>query len=93
MTKENLVLNPQELLNTIHEQVSQVLPDIGKSAQEDLASQIKILVGGIISKLDLVSRDEFDTQQAVLEKTRAKLEQLEKDFAELESKLSLNDSE
>jgi len=87
------VLNPQELLNTIHEQVTQILPDISKSAQEDLASQIKILVGGVLSKLDLVSREEFDTQQAVLERTRAKLEQLEKDFAELESKLNLGDAE
>jgi BMFP domain-containing protein YqiC len=80
------VLNPQELLNTIHEQVSQILPDVGKSAQEDLSAQLKILVGGIISKLDLVTRDEFETQQLVLEKTRAKLEQLEKDFAALEAK-------
>ena len=80
------MLNPQELLNTIHEQVSQILPDVGKSAQEDLSAQLKILVGGIISKLDLVTRDEFETQQLVLEKTRAKLEQLEKDFAALEAK-------
>ena len=77
------MLNPQELLNTIHEQVSQVLPDLGKSAQEDLTAHIKILVSGIITKLDLVNRDEFDAQQAVLERTRAKLEQLEKDFAAL----------
>ena len=39
---------------------------------------MKIIVGSIISKLDLVTREEFETQQAVLEKTRAKLEQLEK---------------
>jgi len=77
------MLSPQELLNTIHEQVSQVLPDMGKSAQEDLTAHIKVLVSGIISKLDLVSRDEFDAQQAVLERTRSKLEQLEKDFAAL----------
>ena len=80
------MLNPQDVLNTIHEQVTQILPDIGKSAQEDLSAQIKILVSGVISKLDLVTREEFETQQAVLEKTRAKLEQLEKDFSELESK-------
>lgn len=87
------MLKPQELFNTLQEQVNQILPDIGKSAQEDFNAQLKILVGGVISKLDLVSREEFDTQQAVLEKTRAKLEQLEKDFAALESKLNLNEPE
>lgn len=80
------MLNPQDVLNTIHEQVTQILPDVGKSAQEDLSAQMKIIVSSIISKLDLVTREEFETQQAVLEKTRAKLEQLEKDFAELEAK-------
>jgi ubiquinone biosynthesis accessory factor UbiK len=79
------MLNPQELLNTIHEQVSQILPDMGKSAQEDLAAHLKILVSGIISKLDLVSRDEFDAQQAVLERTRAKLDQLEIEFSKLKA--------
>lgn len=79
------MLNPQQILNTIHEQVSQILPDASKSAQEDFSAQLKILVSGIISKLDLVSRDEFDAQQAVLERTRAKVEQLEKEIAKLET--------
>ncbi len=81
------MLNPQDVLNTIHEQVTQILPDIGKSAQEDISAQIKILVSGVISKLDLVTREEFEIQQTVLEKTRAKLDQLEKDFEALSSKL------
>lgn len=81
------MLNPQELLNTIHEQVSQILPDATKSAQDELAGNLKVLVSGVISKLDLVSREEFDAQQLVLERTREKLEQLEKDFAELEQRL------
>lgn len=81
------MLSPQDVLNTIHEQVSQILPDAGKSAQEDITAQLKILVNGVISKLDLVSREEFETQQLVLETTRAKLEQLEKDFSELEKSL------
>ena len=87
------MLKPQDLLNTIHEQVTQILPEVGKSAQEDLTAQLKILVSGIISKLDLVSREEFDTQQAVLEKTRSKLEQLEKEFEALERKLNLGEAE
>lgn len=82
------MLSPQELLNTIHHQVTQLLPDVGKSAQEDISAQLKIMVSSIISKLDLVSREEFDTQQTVLAHTREKLEQLEKRFIELEEKLA-----
>lgn len=81
------MLSPQELLNTVHQQVTQILPDVGKSAQEDISAQLKIMVGSIVSKLDLVSREEFDTQQAVLAHTREKLEILEKRFAELEADL------
>jgi BMFP domain-containing protein YqiC len=37
--------------------------------------------------MDLVTREEFDVQSAVLARTREKLEKLEKQIAELESKL------
>ncbi len=82
------MLSPQDLLNTIHEQVSQILPDASKSVQDDMAANLKILVGGIVSRLDLVSREEFDAQQLVLERTREKLEQLEGEVAKLEARLS-----
>lgn len=85
------MFSPQELFSAIQEQVSQILPDATKSAQEDFATHLKLLVSSVITKLDLVGRDEFDAQQAVLERTRAKLEQLEKAVAELESRLSSND--
>jgi len=39
-----------------------------------------------LTKLDLVSRDEFDTQTQVLLRTRQKLEELEKKLSELESR-------
>lgn len=81
------MLSPQELLNTIHQQVTQILPDVGKSAQEDISAQLKIMVGSVISKLELVTREEFDSQQAVLLHTREKLEALEKRFEVLEQKL------
>jgi len=86
------LLSPQELFAVIQEQVSQVLPDATKSAQDDLSANLKILVSGIIAKLDLVSRDEFDAQQAVLMRTREKLEQLEKEVADLELKIASNDA-
>ena len=41
-------------------------------------SQMKAIVESIVRKCDLVSREEFDAQQAVLQRTRQKLEALEK---------------
>jgi hypothetical protein len=40
------------------------------------------------SKLDLVTREEFDVQTQVLAKTRSKLEALEQRIAELEARLN-----
>lgn len=82
------MLSPQQLLNTIHEQVGQLLPDVAKSAQDDLHNHVKLVVSSVLSRLELVTREEFDTQVAVLEKTRAKVDHLEKVVAELEAKLS-----
>lgn len=79
------MINPQDLFNTIQEQVSQILPEVAKPGQEELMANIKLMVGGVINKLDLVSREEFEAQQAVLLRTREKLEQLEQDFAKLEA--------
>lgn len=43
---------------------------------------------GALNKLDVVSRDEFDSQMVVLARTRARLEALEAKVAELEEKLT-----
>jgi len=47
-----------------------------------------VLMQGAFSKLDLVSRDEFDSQMVVLARTRARLEALEKQVAELEARMA-----
>ncbi|WP_250656392.1 accessory factor UbiK family protein [Alkalimarinus coralli] len=82
------MLTPQQLLNSIHEQVGQFIPDVAKSAQDDLHNHVKMVVSSVLSKLDLVTREEFETQEAVLLRTRAMLEQLEKQVTELEKKLA-----
>ncbi|HCL3391205.1 TPA: accessory factor UbiK family protein, partial [Pseudomonas aeruginosa] len=48
----------------------------------------RALMQSAFSKLDLVSREEFDSQMLVLARTRARLEALEAKVAELESKLT-----
>jgi len=52
-------------------------------AAADMQRAVKAIAQSTFQKLDLVSREEFDAQSIVLAKTRAKLEQLEKQLNEL----------
>jgi len=60
------------------------LPPALRSMQADLESNFRAVLRERLSKLDLVSRDEFDAQARVLERTRAQLEALEGRLAALE---------
>lgn len=85
------MLNPQQLMGIIQEQVNQVFPEFGKAAQDEISNNLKLVISSVINKLDLVSRDEFEAQQAVLERTRSMLEKLEGSVAELEAKVASKD--
>jgi BMFP domain-containing protein YqiC len=58
------------------------------SPAKDIERNVKAIMTQGFSKLDLVTREEFDIQNQVLIKTRAKLELLEQRLAELEAKLA-----
>lgn len=57
---------------------------LATSPARDMEKNIRVLLGGFFSRLDLVSREEFDVQAKVLARTREKLGQLEARLAELE---------
>lgn len=57
---------------------------IANSPARDLEKNARALLSGFFSRLDLVTREEFDVQTEVLRRTREKLEQLEAKVAELE---------
>ncbi|WLI89669.1 accessory factor UbiK family protein [Massilia sp. R2A-15] len=59
---------------------------IENSPAKDIEKNVKAMMTQGFSKLDLVTREEFDIQAQVLAKTRAKLEALEARMAELEGK-------
>ena len=61
---------------------------IESSPAKDIEKNVKSMMTQGFSKLDLVTREEFDIQNQVLAKTRAKLEALEQKVAELEEKLA-----
>ena len=58
------------------------------SPAKDIERNVKAMMTQGFSKLDLVTREEFDIQAQVLAKTRAKLEALEQRVAELEARLT-----
>ena len=57
-----------------------------QSPAQDFERNLKAGVTSMLTKLDLVSREEFDVQAAVLARTREKLGQLEARLAELEKR-------
>ncbi len=71
------------LINNIAEKAGQLLGGEKSQAREDIERNIKALVTSALSRLDLVNRDEFDAQVAVLRHTRERLEALEKEVEAL----------
>jgi BMFP domain-containing protein YqiC len=63
------------------------VPPAVRGMQQDLESNFRAVLRANLARLDLVARDEFTAQSRVLERTRARLEELERRIAELESRL------
>ena len=59
---------------------------LAQSPARDLEKNLRALLTGAFSRLELVTREEFDVQREVLARTRAKLEELEARVAELEAR-------
>tara|TARA_R110000868_G_scaffold179802_4_gene420169 strand:+ start:13901 stop:14134 length:234 start_codon:yes stop_codon:yes gene_type:complete len=62
-------------------QAKQFLPS--DATGKELEKNLRALASSSFSKLDLVSREEFEAQTAVLARTREKLEQLERQLEQL----------
>ena len=55
--------------------------------QDEFKQQVKSILQGSLDRLDVVSREEFDAQRAVLLRTREKVEALEKQLQAVEAAL------
>ncbi|EAZ99584.1 accessory factor UbiK family protein [Marinobacter sp. ELB17] len=75
---------PQDIFSQLQGQFGQFVPDMARAAKDDLEAQARASVASVLSRLELVTREEFDAQQAVLLKTRAMVEALEARVTELE---------
>ena len=73
--------------NFFEEMQARINQALENSPAKDIERNVKSMLTQGFSKLDLVTREEFDVQAQVLAKTRAKLEALEARVAELEAQL------
>ncbi|MBU0602059.1 MAG: accessory factor UbiK family protein [Gammaproteobacteria bacterium] len=78
------MLNPK-MLEDLSTRFSEL---IAASPARDLEKNAKAMASSMFSRLDLVTREEFDVQKDVLARTRVQLEELEARVAELEARLA-----
>ncbi|HKM36494.1 MAG TPA: accessory factor UbiK family protein [Thiopseudomonas sp.] len=81
------MLPPKALLDSISTHAGRLLGSEIPLPRAEIEAQFKALIQSTFSKLDLVSREEFDSQMVVLARTRARLEALESTVAALEEQL------
>jgi BMFP domain-containing protein YqiC len=74
------------LIDDLAQRLAGSVPESVAALRRDLEQNFKGVLAGGLAKLDLVTREEFDVQAAVLKRTRAKLTALEKRLAELEGR-------
>ncbi len=78
------MLDPKKL-EEIARQIADSVPPGVKNMAEEAERKIKQVLQAQLSKLDLVTREEFDIQTQVLIRTREKLEAMESRIAALEA--------
>lgn len=83
-----LMFPPKAFLDAVGAQASRLFSGENPLPRAEVEAQLKGIVQGALSKLDVVSREEFDSQMIVLARTRARLEALEAKVAELEEKIA-----
>ena len=74
-------------IDDIANRLAGAIPPGLNNIKDDFEKTFQAILQGVLGKLDLVTREEFEVQKLVLAKTRSKLEDLEKRVAEIESKV------
>lgn len=81
MKDTEIPMGKQKILDDLGERIRAL---ISESPAHDLERNLRSLLASLFTRLDLVTREEFDVQSAVLARTREKLTRLEARLAELE---------
>lgn len=78
----------KDKIESILSDVSSALPQDVTGFKEEIENNLRATLNASFSKLDLVTREEFDIQTALLQRSRAQLDSLQTKLDELESQLS-----
>lgn len=74
-------------IDDIANRLANAIPPSFNHLKEDMEKNFHAILQSALSRLDLVTREEFEVQKAVLAKTRQKLETLEQRVAEIEQQV------
>jgi len=78
-------------IDDLARRLSGLVPPGLRESREELQENFKAVLQSGLAKLDLVTREEFDVQRAVLLRTREKLEQLQRQVVDLETRIAAGD--
>ena len=77
----------KEKIETAISDITKILPEDLNMLKEDLEKNLRATLNATFSKMEIVTREEFDIQASLLSRTREKLEALQEKLSELEKKL------
>jgi len=80
----------KQFFDDLATKISGTLPPVPAGMKDEMEQSIRAILHKTFDKLDLVTREDFEIQSAVLQKTRIKLEIMEKKLSELEEKLDIS---
>ena len=76
-----------KILDNLASRLAAALPPGIKEIKQDAEKNFRAILQGAFAKLNLVTREEFDVQAAVLSRTHAKVQDLEEQIMRLETRL------
>lgn len=74
-----------QLFEQLSQTINRMLP---RELTDEVRENVKGGIAGVLDRFDLVTREELEIQEAVLRRTREKLETLEAQVADLEQLLA-----
>tara|TARA_B100001093_G_scaffold150728_1_gene143478 strand:+ start:262 stop:516 length:255 start_codon:yes stop_codon:yes gene_type:complete len=78
----------EKFLKNFIDQLNDALPSLESELGLELRQQLRAALMRAFERLDLVTREEFDAQNAVLMRSREKIDQLEEQLTDLSTKLN-----
>ena len=76
-----------KILDNLANRLAAALPPGIKEIKQDAEKNFRAILQGTLAKLNLVTREEFDVQTAVLNRANAKVQELEQHIGELETRI------